>query len=337
MASVRLVNPGKLRARRHRRQRMPTALRRYWATHRRAGKRIVRTNSGRRRRRNMPAGLKKYWSRVRAALKSRSSNRRRRGVNRPMAKRRRRRRSMPAGLRRYWASHRRERTHNPRRRRRNRAFHFGRRRNRTRVVYMSARRRSRRHNPLLAVPMGELIPLTAWAIGGMAGTRIIPQMILPQYNSGLGGYGLNFVAAVGLSWIGGKFAGTRASQGLLVGGMVGLAARMLSDALGSSTAGAWGLSGDLDFDLGFYIPNSFAVPTTGQGPYLLQPGITGSPMASGGMPTALAAPAAAGCAAGTGAPTAAQLAAATATTAPASGGGGGGGQEPNRWHNSWAA
>jgi hypothetical protein len=199
----------------------------------------------------------------------------------------------------------------------------------------SPRRRSRRHNPLLAVPMGELIPLTAWAIGGMAGTRIIPQMVLPQYNSGLGGYGLNLVAAVGLSWLGGKFAGTRAAQGLLVGGMVGLAARMLSDALGSSTAGAWGLSGDLDFDLGFYIPNSFAVPTTGQGPYLLQPGITGSPMASGGMPMAAALPPASAAAGtpGAGAPSAAALAAATAPAA----GGGGGGQEPNRWHNSWAA
>lgn len=35
--------------------------------------------------------------------------------------------------------------------------------------------------------------------------------------------------------------------------------------------------------LSFYVPNSYAVPTTGRGPYLLQPGITGRPCANGGL------------------------------------------------------
>jgi hypothetical protein len=35
--------------------------------------------------------------------------------------------------------------------------------------------------------------------------------------------------------------------------------------------------------LSFYIPNSYAVPTTGRGRYLLQPGIVGQPAANGGL------------------------------------------------------
>jgi len=36
--------------------------------------------------------------------------------------------------------------------------------------------------------------------------------------------------------------------------------------------------------LSFYIPNTFALPTTGRGPFLLQPGVTGRPMQAGGVP-----------------------------------------------------
>jgi len=239
---------------------------------------------------------------------------------------------MPAGLRRYWAAHR--RSHNPHRRHRRRNYRFGSRR-RNRVVYMHARRSyRRRHNPFLSVPVGELVALTGWAVVGMAGTRIIPQMVLPSQNSGIMGYGLNAVTAVGLSWLGGKFGGTRAAQGILIGGMVGLATRILTDMLGGTQAGAWGLSGDLDFDLGFYIPNSFAVPTTGQGPYLLNPGITGAPMQAGGVPTmqpVAIAPGSGQAAAAAGGVTAAQLAAATQS------GAGTGPAEPSAWRSNWAA
>lgn len=174
--------------------------------------------------------------------------------------------------------------------------------------------------------MSELVPLTAWAVAGMAGTRILPQMLAPQYNSGLGGYGLNFVTAVALSWLGGKFAGSRASQGLLVGGMVGLAARILSDTLGGSSALGGALAGDLDFDLGFYIQNSFPLPTTGSGPYLLQPGISASPSVAGGLPAMPSAATVAANAAGQ--PSAAQLAAATSA---------GTHDTPRAWSSPWAA
>lgn len=35
--------------------------------------------------------------------------------------------------------------------------------------------------------------------------------------------------------------------------------------------------------LSFYVPNTFPTPTTGRGPWLLQPGATGLPTAEGGM------------------------------------------------------
>lgn len=202
------------------------------------------------------------------------------------------------------------------------------------MVYVRARhhRRFRRHNPFLSVPLGELVTLTGWAVAGMAGTRILPQMVLPSYNSGITGYGLNAATAIGLSWLGGKFAGARAAQGLLIGGMVGLATRILTDMLGSSQAGAWGLSGDLDFDLGFYIPNTFAVPTTGSGPYLLNPGVVGSPMNAGGVAAAIAPASAGGTAAATGGGvTAAQLAAMT------QGPSGNSNTDPSAWRSNWAA
>jgi hypothetical protein len=264
-----------------------------------------RTNAKKRsRRRRMPAGLKRYWAKVRRTLSSaRKGN--------PMAKRRRRRRVARS-------SH---------RRRRNGLFTRRRRRSNP-VMYTRRRSNRRRHNPLLSVPMSELVPLTAWAVAGMAGTRIIPQMAAPQYNTGLGGYGLNFVTAVGLSWLGGKFAGARASQGLLVGGMVGLAARILSDTLGGSSELGGALSGDLDFDLGFYIQNSFPLPTTGSGPFLLQPGVNSRPTVSGvaSMPPVQSAASAAANAAGQ--PSAAQLAAATHA---------GGHDTPRAWASPWAA
>jgi len=37
--------------------------------------------------------------------------------------------------------------------------------------------------------------------------------------------------------------------------------------------------------LSFYSPNSFPVPTIGQGPFLLQPGVTAAPSQAGGLGT----------------------------------------------------
>jgi len=171
-----------------------------------------------------------------------------------------------------------------------------------------------------------------WGVAGMAGARIIPQIVAPGMNSGITGYGLNAVTSVALSWLGGKFAGTRAAQGLLVGGLVATASRILSDWIGASNPVGGALSGDLDFDLGFYIPNSFPLPTTGQGPFLLQPGITGAPSQAGGVPSVIALPATAtgpATVVNGGAPgaTAVQLAVGTQSLA----------DQPSGWRSPWAA
>jgi hypothetical protein len=191
----------------------------------------------------------------------------------------------------------------------------------------ASHRRRRRHNPFLSVPVSELLPLTAWAVGGMAGARILPQMVLPTYNSGWTGYGLNIATSLGLSWIGGKFAGARAAQGLLVGGFVGTAARILSDWLGATNPVGGALMGDLDFDMGFYIQNNFPLPTTGSGEFLLQPGVAGAPMQAGGVPAYVALPAAGGSAAA--GPSAASIASGTQAMP--------GGQSVNAWRSPWAA
>lgn len=231
-----------------------------------------------------------------------------------MAKKRHRRRNR-SHRRRYARVNRRR--HNP--------MLFGRRHNR--------HHRRRRHNPLLAVPVSELIPLTGWAVLGMAGARILPQMVAPSYNTSWTGYAMNAVTAVGLSWLGGKFAGTRAAQGLIVGGFVGTAARILSDWIGASNPVGGALSGDLDFDMGFYIQNQFPLPTTGQGPFLLQPGIVGAPMQAGGVPTVVSLPAvasgvpAAGSAPGGSAPSATALSVGTQSLA----------DQPSAWRSPWAA
>jgi hypothetical protein len=161
-------------------------------------------------------------------------------------------------------------------------------------------------------------------------TRIGPQMLLPTYNTGFSGYGLNAATAVLASWSVGKFFGSRASQGVLIGGFVALGSRMLTDWLGTSGTFGGALAGDLDFDLGFYINNSFPLPTTGSGPFLLQPGMTGSPTASGGGAAIALPPAAAGSASQAGGGvTAGQIAAGTTASEM--------GASSPAWRSPWAA
>lgn len=175
--------------------------------------------------------------------------------------------------------------------------------------------RRRSHNPALAVRASELLPLAGWAIVGGVTTRAVPQAILREKNTGWMGYLANAATAIGSSMLLGKFFGKRAAVGVLIGGTVGVASRMITDFFGPKVLDV-GLSGDLDFDLGFYLPNSFPLPTTGTGPYLLNPGQTGMPSAAGGVP---------------GAPIA--VVAPGAGVAPAAGAP----DEPARWGGRWAA
>jgi len=207
-----------------------------------------------------------------------------------MAKRRRRRN--------------RSRRRNYRHRRRNPVFAFQRPRRRRSHRRRSNRHHYRRHrNPsILGLSLGEVFTMTAAGVVNGIATRSIPQMVLGANNQGIVGYGANagtaFIGALVAKWIGGQ----RAAIGAIVGGFAAVAQRIVSDLMGSKL-GDLNLSGDLDFDLSFYIGNSFPVPTAGTGPYLLNAGYAGSPMASiaaGGVPVVPAALPAAAAAAGGG-------------------------------------
>lgn len=173
-----------------------------------------------------------------------------------------------------------------RRSRRRRSY---RRRSRSRNPFrgyaMAPRRKSyrRRRNPAVAATVRELGGLILWGTTGAVAARVLPQMFLKGSNSGVMGY----LANVGVTLIGGsligRFAGASAGAKFTAGGAIATGLRIFTDVFGAKALD-YGLSGDLDFDLGFYLPNQFPLPTTGTGPYLLQPGMFGSPMAAGGMP-----------------------------------------------------
>lgn len=175
--------------------------------------------------------------------------------------------------------------------------------------------------------------MTGGAISGGVATRAVPQMLLGANNAGLMGYLANAaVAGIG-GWLTGKFFSQKFGQGWLIGGAVALTSRILSDQLnlqvwnlGAGAATAPGVSGDLDFDLGFYLQNSFPVPTTGQGPFLLNAGQTGGPMQAGGVPTVMALPASAG-----------SGSAAGVASGSADGSGNGAHASIDRWGSRWAA
>lgn len=163
---------------------------------------------------------------------------------------------------------------NSRRRRRN---PFAKRRRR-RNPFRASRRR--RRNPALALPLGELLPLTAWSIAGGIGTRSLPEMLASSYNTGITGYAFNAGVALVGSWALGKWAGRSAGVGWLVGGFTMLVGRIISDIFGKTLVtytDVPGLSGDPAYNFAGYDPYSFPLPTiddTGQ--VLLGPGASAS-------------------------------------------------------------
>jgi hypothetical protein len=203
-----------------------------------------------------------------------------------------------------------------------------RRHRRRRSHYRHARRHNRhyRRNPeFLGLNMKTLMEMTVGGVANGILTRSGPQLVLGANNTGVMGYGANLVAALGGAWLMKAMFGANVGIGAVVGGLSAVAQRIMSDLVGSKL-GDIGLSGDLDFDLGFYIGNSFPLPTAGSGPYLLNPGYSGQPMPSVSVGGPTIVPAAL--------PAAAAGAAADGTTGT-SGGGHSGGSE--RWGSRWAA
>lgn len=106
--------------------------------------------------------------------------------------------------------------------------------------------RRRRRNPMgLAQTIGSPKEIITGGLAGLASaiaTRQLPQLILNTGNTGIEGYAANLVTALVSTWAAGAFAGPAAGRGALIGGMVILLDRILSEQV-SPIAGYLSLSG----------------------------------------------------------------------------------------------
>lgn len=184
-------------------------------------------------------------------------------------------------------------------RRRSNPFGFG----GKRVKHRSSRRR--RNPGMGGFGVRDLTGTILWGTAGALAARVVPSTFLGTKNTGILGYGANAATAIVGGMLVGKFLRPQAGQEFVAGGLIALGLRVFEDWMGGGS--------QLNGDLGFYIENSFPLPTSGSGPYLLNAGYNGSPMAS--------------------VQAQAQAAALPAAVAAAQGGNG---DEPSRW-NKFAA
>lgn len=134
-----------------------------------------------------------------------------------------------------------------------------------------SRGRGRRRNPSLrSFTSGNLLPKIVGGGVGFLAARMIPQNLLPSYNTGFTGYALNAVSGVAASFLLGKVWSRDAEVGGYIGTGVAVLSRILVDKF--NIGGGGGVSGDLDFDLGYYVSDRFPFPQGEGGPYVNFPG-----------------------------------------------------------------
>lgn len=131
----------------------------------------------------------------------------------------------------------------------------------------------RRRNPGFGgFGVRDLTGTILWGTAGALAARVVPSTFLGTKNTGILGYGANGAAAVVGGMLVGKFINPRAGQEFTAGGLIALGLRLFEDWMGGGS--------QMNGDLGYYIENSFPLPTAGNGPYLLNNGYSGSPMSS---------------------------------------------------------
>jgi hypothetical protein len=93
--------------------------------------------------------------------------------------------------------------------------------------------RKKRRNPTgLGATIGSPKDLITGGVAGLASaiaTRQLPQLVLSTGNTGVEGYAANLLTALVATWAAGTFAGPAAGRGALIGGMVILLDRVLSE------------------------------------------------------------------------------------------------------------
>lgn len=175
-------------------------------------------------------------------------------------------------------------------------------------------RRFRRRNPDFGgVSTGRgIVPLIAGGGVGFLAARFIPQNLpfLKNYNSGWSGYALNVGVGAAASWLLGKFWSREAAMGGYIGTGVAVLSRIITEQFGGASNA--GTSGDLEFDLGYYVSDRFPYPQGPGGPYDQYPGTpylaagpfqaTNATAVRAGQAAAAALPAAAAAAAGAASP-----------------------------------
>jgi hypothetical protein len=93
-------------------------------------------------------------------------------------------------------------------------------------------RRRKARNPGVMSLIGSPKDLLVGGVSGLASalaTRQLPQLILGEKNSSWQGYAANIGTALAASWAAGSFAGAAAGRGALIGGMVIVLDRVLSE------------------------------------------------------------------------------------------------------------
>lgn len=108
----------------------------------------------------------------------------------------------------------------------------GRRKSRKSNPAMMMHRKKRRNPTGLAATIGspkELLISSAAGLASAVATGQIPQLVLGTANTGVEGYAANFVTALLSTWLAGSVAGPSAGRGALIGGMVIILDRILTE------------------------------------------------------------------------------------------------------------
>lgn len=145
---------------------------------------------------------------------------------------------------------------------------------RRRAHRLNPHRRHFRHrrNPAMLGDLKSLALDFAYLAGGGITTRSVPQLLIPTYNTGFVGYGLNLLVAAVTSAMIGKWRGPSAGRAWLLGGVAFTLSRAIDDYTGAqlvsfaqfTPGGHPMLSGDAGYGVGMsglYKTASFVLPT----------------------------------------------------------------------------